>query len=214
MDERQPAVGRLLNTGQQTMEARRQRPDPGSATRLVVIDTKSGASSDIPAGAGVKINPSPLPGNVVAYVRKDSAEAGIYYTGGQLVNQRGPQGAVRVASWSPDGRLVVFHRRLDGQAAAMEPAFRRNSGYELTLTSGMPAFQSASGAQFLRSGRSTTYPGMSAITITTVDTGKSAVLHEEKSRNVLVGGWSPRLTRWYLGLARFRRSSTGSTPSF
>jgi hypothetical protein len=40
-------------------------------------------------------------------VRKDSTDAGIYYTSGK----RGPRGNVRVAAWSPDGSRVVFHRR-------------------------------------------------------------------------------------------------------
>src|SRR3954452_9871704 len=60
------------STAQQTMQLRRAVPEPGSESRLVSIDMTTGALADIQAGPGVKINPSPLPGNAVGYVRKDT----------------------------------------------------------------------------------------------------------------------------------------------
>src|SRR5471032_2136600 len=46
-------------------------------SRLASIDITTGISTDLPAGPGVKINPSPLPGNDVGFVRKDGgAEIG------------------------------------------------------------------------------------------------------------------------------------------
>ncbi len=90
-----------------TLETRRPNPLPGNDTTLVSIDIATGRSTDIPAGPGVKISPAFLPGNDIGYVRKDSSDAGIYYTSGK----RGPRGNVRVAAWSPDGSRVVFHRR-------------------------------------------------------------------------------------------------------
>src|SRR5262249_53453810 len=60
-------------TAEQTLANRRPAPEPGNDTRLVSIDMTSGASADVPAGAGVKMNPSPLPGNELGYIRKDTA---------------------------------------------------------------------------------------------------------------------------------------------
>src|SRR5207245_6176329 len=117
---------------------RRAGPEPGNDTRLVSIDVTSGASSDLPAGAGVKLNPSPLPGNDVGYVRKDTGGpgAGIYYTSGKA----GPRGDVRAASWSPDGRRVVFHKRLRVPPPTWKKTFSRNPHYDLTLTGFLPSF--------------------------------------------------------------------------
>ena len=64
--------------------------------------------AELTAGPGVKMNPSPLPGNEIGYIRKDTADPGIYYSSGR----RGPAGQIRAASWSPDGSHVVFHKRL------------------------------------------------------------------------------------------------------
>ena len=53
-------------SAEDTVATRPQNPDPGHDTKLVSVDIETGASVDLPAGPGVKINPSPLPGNDVA----------------------------------------------------------------------------------------------------------------------------------------------------
>jgi len=63
-------------TAEQTLANRRTSPESGNDTRLVSIDTRTGLSADLPAGPGVKMSPSPLPGNDIGYVRKDKAEPG------------------------------------------------------------------------------------------------------------------------------------------
>ena len=93
-------------TAQQTLANRIANPGPGNDTRLMSVDTMTGASTEMPA-VGVKINPSPLDQNEIGYIRKDTPDAGIYYLSGR----RGPRGPIRTASWSPDGNLVVFHNR-------------------------------------------------------------------------------------------------------
>jgi Tol biopolymer transport system component len=174
------------STAQQTMDLRRTFPEPGSVSRLVSIDVTTGAITDVPAGPGVKINPSPLPGNNVGYIRKDSADAGIYYASGG----RGPKGPIRAAAWSPDAKRVVFHRRVSVTPPTLVKMFSRNPNYELNLTSMLPAF-SPSGQQYLTMGRA---PGstVTALKVNTPETAKSEVLYQDKTRNAFVGGWSPR----------------------
>ena len=98
-------------TAEQTLANRRPAPEPGNDTRLVSIDVDQRTASDLPAGPGVKINPSPLPGNDIGYVRKDTAGtgAGIYYTSGKT----------RTEGRRARGRMVTrrqrassFHKRL------------------------------------------------------------------------------------------------------
>ena len=176
-------------TAEQT-QANRVASPVSNDTRLVTIDATTGASTDVAAGPGVKMNPSPLPGNDVGYVRKDNADpgAGIYYTSGK----RGPKGDVRSAAWSPDGKLVVFHKRLTPVRPAIQQTFSRNAGYELSLTSTiLPAF-SPTGDRFATNSRPlpNTILGASLM-VTTLATGKAEVLHHEDKRNVLAPAWSP-----------------------
>ncbi len=173
-------------TAEQTLANRRLSPEAGNDTRLVSIDTAASAATELKAGPGVKMNPSFLPGNVIGYIRKDTAEPGIYYSDGR----RGPGGPVRAASWSPDGSQVVFHRRLNTPRQAVRRTFSRNSNYELSLTGSLPAF-SPSGREFVTNSAPAAKPRGSSLSVTSVDTGISKVLYEDKTRNVLVGGWSP-----------------------
>jgi hypothetical protein len=62
-------------TAEQTLGTLLSKIAPGNDTRLVSIDIDTGVSTHLPAGPRVKINPSPLSGNEIGYVRKDKAVA-------------------------------------------------------------------------------------------------------------------------------------------
>ncbi len=177
-------------TGEQTLANRLPNPDPGNDTKLVSIDVTTGAAIELPAGLGVKINPSPLPANDVGYIRKDKADpgGGIYYLSGK----RGPAGDIRTASWSPDGKRVVFHKRLTVTLPALTKTFTRNPHYQLSLTATyIPAF-SPSGDRFVTNSRPSPNPFGASLMVTNAATGRSEVIYQEKNRNVLAAQWSPQ----------------------
>jgi Tol biopolymer transport system component len=196
------------STAQQTMQIRRSAPETDSESRLVSIDVASGALTDLHAGPGVKVNPSPLPGNAVGYVRKDTAEGGIYYVNGS----RGPRGPIRAASWSPDGKRVVFSRRKTTDLPPLVKMFSRNPNYELNLSGILPAF-SPSGKQYLTMGKG---PGVNvvALKVSTPETGRSDVLYQDKTRNAFVGGWSPHGDKVVFSLGGFAAFFDGFRSEF
>jgi TolB protein len=78
------------------------------------------------------------------------------------------------------------------QLPALEKTFSRNPNYELSLTGTyLPAF-SPSGDQFVTNSRPSANPLGASLIVTNTATGRSQVIHEEKSRNVLAAQWSPR----------------------
>jgi Tol biopolymer transport system component len=123
-------------TAEQTLANRRPAPDQVEDSRIVSIDVATGATAELSVGHGVNFNPSPLAGDVVGFIRKDGPERGIRYSDGR----RGPGGDVRAASWSPDRRRVVFHRRLTAQRSPWAKAWSRDPRYTLTFTAGGPSF--------------------------------------------------------------------------
>jgi TolB protein len=184
-----------------TLATRLQNPDPGHDTKLVSVDINSGASMDLPAGPGVKINPSPLPGNDVGYVRKDKVDpgGGIYYTSGK----RGPRGDIRTASWSPDGKQVVFHKRLSINLPALSKAFTINPNYELSLTGTyIPAFSPA-GDRFATNSRPSPNPFGASLLVTDAATGHAETIYQDKNRNVLAAQWSPQGNKIIFSIGAF-----------
>jgi TolB protein len=186
-------------TAQQTLANRIAHPDSGNDTHLVSLDAMTGAFTELPA-AGVKINPSVLDRNEIGYIRKDSPDAGIYYLSGR----RGPRGAIRTASWSPNGNLIVFHKRVPGAPMPLRKAFSGDSNYELQIASGgtLPSFN-RSGTQFVTTGFPNGRTSLSAITVTTVATGASQVVYQDKTSNALAGSWSPDGRKIIFGIGEF-----------
>jgi Tol biopolymer transport system component len=183
-----------------TLETRRPNPLPGNDTTLVSIDIATGKTTDIAAGPGVKISPSFLPGNDIGYVRKDSGDAGIYYTSGK----RGPRGNVRVAAWSPDGTRVVFHRRQAAPPTSWLKYFSRNEKYELAFTSVLPSFN-PSGDRFVQVGRPEgPDPLGSSIQIVTPGTNAATTIYKDTTRNVLGPQWSPAGDRILFGVGTYQ----------
>ena len=185
-------------TAEMTLANRRTSPDPGSETNLVSIDIATGHLINLSAGPGVKMNPSPLPENDTGYIRKDSADEGIYYTSGR----RGPRGPIRAASWSPDGARVVYHKRLSAAARPMQKTFSRNPNYELSLTGILPAY-SPSGKEFVTNTRPSSIPRGSSLSVTSVESGQARIVYQDKNRNVLAGAWSPAGDRIIVGVGGF-----------
>jgi len=163
-------------TAEQTLGTRMANIAPGNDTKLLSIDIDTGVSTDLPAGPGVKINPSPVSGNEIGYVRKDKADpgGGIYYISGK----RGPRGDIRTASWSPDGKRVVFHNRLTVTMAALTKTFTVNPNYELSLTDTYILAFSPSGDRFVTNSRPSPNPFGARLLVTTVATGQSAAIYQ------------------------------------
>jgi TolB protein len=172
---------------EKTLETRRPSPLPGNDTRIVSIDVASGTTTDVPAGPGVKFNPSVLPANEIGYIRKDSNDAGIYYTSGA----RGPRGQVRAASWSPDGSQVVFHRRQAAPTTWWKNIWSRNPEFELALTSILPSF-GRDGSKFVVTGRPPAGSILgSSIAIATPGSNDAKIVYQDLKRNVLAPQWAP-----------------------
>jgi Tol biopolymer transport system component len=185
-------------TAEQTLANRKPSPEPGNDTRLVSIDAQDGTSVEIPAGAGVKMNPSPLAGDDIGYVRKDTDEAGIYYASGK----RGPKGSVRAASWSPDGTRVVFHRRINATRATWTKMFSRNPAYELTLTGFLPSF-SPTGERFVFTDRVGAAVFGAGVAVAATGSDKYRIIYKDEKRNVLAPQWSPGGDKIIFGVGVF-----------
>jgi Tol biopolymer transport system component len=126
--------------GQDTWE-NRVGNDPTEAT-LERIDVAAGTATMLEAGPGLKEAPFPLAGGDTGFLRRDGASQGIFYASGK----KGPSGKdIRVPSWSPDGKQVVYSRFTSERRPEPVRLWSRNPGIELYATGFLPAVDAASG---------------------------------------------------------------------
>ena len=185
------------STAEQTLDNRRGVPEHPADTRVVSIDVATGTTSDLPVGHGVNFNPSPLAGEVVGYIRKDGPDRGIHYSDGR----RGPTGDIRSASWSPDGKRVVFHKRLTFERKPWVRTFSRDTRYELTLVFGGPSFSPAD-ERYAFVGAAENARGASVM-VGTAGSDSARRVYRDSTRNILAPQWSPNGNRILFGIGVF-----------
>jgi TolB protein len=126
--------------GQDTWENR--VGDFPTEASLQQIDVATGAEKMVAAGPGLKEAPFPLAGGAIGFLRRDGAAQGIFYTSGKP----GPRGNdIRVPSWSPDGKQVVYSRFTEARPIDPVRLFSRNPKIELYGTAMLPSVDAASG---------------------------------------------------------------------
>ena len=190
-------------TAEQTLDNRRAVPEHPEDTRIVSINVDSGRTTDLTVGHGVNLNPSLLPGDVVAYIRRDGDARGIHYSDGR----RGPAGEIRSATWSPDGTRVVFHKRVTFQRQPWVSIWSRDPAFEFTLTNGGPSF-SPSGDRWAFVGAAENAKG-AGVAIGQVGRGTSTVIYRDDARNILGPQWSPDGKHIIFGIGTFNAFFNG-----
>ena len=182
---------------EQTLDNRRPTPEHPEDTRIVSVDIASGAMTDLPAGPGVKFNPSLLAGGRIGYIRKEGPERGVHYSDGT----RGPSGEIRTVAWSPDGSQVVYHKRVNFTRKPWVKTWSRTPRYELTLTNGGPSFN-PSGDRFAAVGPAVDAMG-AGIAVSEVGGTTSTVIYRDAKRNILGPQWSPDGQQIIFGIGVF-----------
>lgn len=192
-------------TAQQTMDGRRAVPERDEDTRIVAIDIDSGNMTELNAGTGVNFNPSPLDNDLIAFIRRDANDPGVFYSNGT----RGPSGTVRMADWSPDGAQVVYHKRVPFEREPWVETYSKNSQYQLFLTSALPAFNPAGDryAFMGRGGSARRTPGQGprGASVMVANTGgtESRMVYQDLNRNILGPQWTADGEALVFGIGTF-----------
>ena len=116
--------------------------DGESRTEIVAIDVATGRRTLYTGSNETKLSPRWLPDGGFSYVcRAGNPDKGVKVRHFGQRTITAIHGAVREASWSPDGKRVVYERvsRL-GSSEPLVPTFSRDPEFELVLSEPFPAF--------------------------------------------------------------------------
>jgi TolB protein len=164
--------------------------------QLFKIDIASGVSAPVAAGPGVKLLPTVLPSGEIAYLRRDKAEHGVFYSSGKT----GPKGSdLSTPSWSPDATKVVYSRYISEHTPQPVKVWSRNPKFDLYSTAALPAYD-PSGEHL-----AVTKIGPSGATssLLIVDEGKPARSILEQKGLILGPSWSPDGRQIVVGVGIF-----------
>jgi Tol biopolymer transport system component len=167
----------------------------GGEDKLMKIDIASGQTTPVPAGPGVKMNPSVMSSGEVAYLRHDKSGTGVYYAGGRP----GPSGSdLRSPSWSPDGEHLVYSRYVLNPATEPVKQWSRNANFDLYKTAWLPAYD-ASG-EYLAITKMNSV-GVTSLLIVDGDKPARSILQQEGL--ILGPSWSPDGKQIVIGVGGF-----------
>jgi Tol biopolymer transport system component len=188
-----------------------------SRTEIASIDVMSGEIKRYTASNETKLSPRWLPEGRVSYIKRGADEAAglrIWYPSRRVETIiRGP---IRNASWSPDGKSVVYERiaRL-GSLEHLVPTFSPDPEFELSLSEPFPSFSpdgtkllySQYGAGKSATGLETTSTANTSIEIMTALGADKRTLFHREGFSAFSAVWSPAADEIALSVGRYFRAA-------
>ena len=164
-----------------------------SRTEIVTIDLATGDRRQYTASNEVKLSPQLLPGGKISYIFRSSAGQGLKVWHPDRIVDTIAQGPVRHATWSVDGKQLVYERIL--QAARTEhliPTASRDPDFELVLSEPFPYF-SPDGKKLLYSqyGNNGTNTSNTSVEIMNADGSDKHPLFHKEGLSAFDATWSP-----------------------
>jgi len=157
---------------------------PSAVSQIVSIDIESGSLDTHTSGPGLKVAPQFLPGGGVGYWNKIGTGKGLV-----LASSKTVPGEMQSPSWSADGKMVVYHKRMDDRSPRMLPVSNFDPGFRLYRT-GFFAAWSPDGNRFALPEA----PGLQILDVgreNPVDLYPSQTVYDSKGVQVAGLSWSP-----------------------
>jgi TolB protein len=157
-------------------------------TQIVSINVEDGILTQHTTGDGVRLAPQPLPHDAIGYMAHSKQGNVLQVTQHDGTTLSGQPGNIHGASWSADGKQVVYYKFSHSESAEVLPAFSQEPGLKLVkLAEGMvfPAI-SPKGDQI-----AVTTGDFDSVTLMKLDGSDRKVILSKKDSLALAPSWSP-----------------------
>ena len=177
-----------------------------ATAQIETVDLQTGARRTVTSGDGEKWSPRWLTPQRIGYV-SGGPEGGLEFTSGSS----GARGEFRNASWSADGRRVVFQRDVDANWPPHRIWHTLDPQFSLLRVGVFPAF-APGGKHYVRN-EGTAGITSRGIEIMNADGSAPRMLYMESERNSLAPDWSRQGDRIAFSLGRFFPTVLGPAPA-
>jgi Tol biopolymer transport system component len=113
-----------------------------ASSQIVSFDVETGSMETHTTGSGLKVSPQYTEAGDIAYVVLHGDQQGLRFVSGR----KGVSAALRYPSWSPDEKMMVYHKTLRKEPG-LSPAFSLDPALELLSTTGEMLTYSPGGEQ-------------------------------------------------------------------
>lgn len=114
--------------------------EAGGNSSIVAVEVDGGRRTEYAAGSGLKVSPQFVAAGRVGYLMKATGK--LAYSDGETSAAGTAAGLLRNPAWSPDGKLVVYHKLQIAMPQA-QPIYSADPSYALRFSGEFPAVSSA-----------------------------------------------------------------------
>jgi Tol biopolymer transport system component/mannose-6-phosphate isomerase-like protein (cupin superfamily) len=156
-------------------------------SQIVSVDVATGARQEHTSGPGLKISPQFLSENRIGYVMKAGSRMGLAFTTGD----QGASGKMRNASWSRDGKWVVY-QKWSYDWPQNRRLFSIDPEFDLADSAPFPAY-SHDGMKLAVTNLGTGFVAMPSVSVMDADgTNRKLIFPGEEGVLALAPQWSPK----------------------
>jgi TolB protein len=156
-------------------------------SQIVSLDIATGARQEHTSGPGLKVSPQFLSENRIGYVMKAGSRMGLAFTNGD----QGTSGKMRNASWSRDGKWVVY-QKWSYEWPQNRRLFSIDPEFDLADSAPFPAY-SHDGKKLAVTDLGTGLIGMDSVSVMDADgTNAKLIFRGEEGALALAPQWSPK----------------------
>jgi TolB protein len=173
-----------------------------STTQVSVINLSDTSKKIITSDSTEKISPRWLADGSIAYITRGK-NAGIEFVDGK----KGQRGGFEGASWSADGRYMIFQRDIDNNWPPFQKVYSLDPEVQLLRTGIFPSF-SPDGKKFICNDQTAGIHHNSILQMN-VDGSNRSVLFGDSVKSSLNPVFSPKGDKIAFGIGRFFQSNLG-----